>query len=84
MNMRRNRVMTVRGDDKLNDSVNNVGMAEEEGSVMQTNIDESDETPIDGFDDLLYEIGLCLTSVRERPKRRAINNPIVVMLCSDQ
>ena len=31
-------------------------------------------------DDLLYEIGLCLTSVRERPKRRAIDSPIVIAI----
>src|SRR5690242_18244861 len=35
---------------------------------------------IPSVDDLLYEIGLCLTSVRERPKRRGINNPIVIAI----
>ena len=35
---------------------------------------------IPSADDLLYEIGLCLTSVRERPKRRAIDNPIVIAI----
>ena len=34
------------------------------------------------MDDLLYEIGLCLTSVRERPKRRAIDSPIVITIVS--
>ena len=34
-------------------------------------------------DDLLYEIGLCLTSVRERPKRSASNNPLLIaIVCS--
>src|SRR5690242_17889377 len=38
---------------------------------------------IPSVDDLLYEIGLCLTSVRERPKRRAIDSPIVIaIVCS--
>ena len=37
---------------------------------------------IPSVDDLLYEIGLCLTSVRERPKRRAIDNPIVIAMFS--
>ena len=37
---------------------------------------------IPSVDHLLYEIGLCLTSVRERPKRRAIDSPIVIaMVC---
>ena len=36
------------------------------------------EVVISSVDDLLYEIGLCLTSVRERPKRRAINSPVVI------
>src|SRR5690242_10053896 len=35
---------------------------------------------IPSVDDLLYEIGLCLTSVRERPKRRAIDSPIVIAI----
>ena len=30
------------------------------------------------FDDILYEIGLCLTSVRERPKRKTVDKPIVI------
>ena len=40
------------------------------------------EMVIPSVDDLLYEIGLCLTSVRERPKRRRINNPIVITIIS--
>ena len=37
-----------------------------------------EEVVISSVDDLLYEIGLCLTSVRERPKRRAIDSPVVI------
>src|SRR5215469_15156715 len=33
---------------------------------------------IDSIDDNLYRIGLCFTSVRDRPKRRLINNPFIV------
>ena len=33
-------------------------------------------------DDLLYSIGLCLQSVRERPKRKAIYNPILIAFVS--
>ena len=38
------------------------------------------ELVITSVDDLLYEIGLCLTSVRERHKRKVINNPIVISI----
>jgi len=41
-----------------------------------------EELVIPSVDDLLYEIGLCLTSVRERPKRRAIDSPIVIAIVS--
>ena len=37
---------------------------------------------IPSVDDLLYEIGLCLTSVRERPKRSVINKPINIWIFS--
>ena len=40
-----------------------------------TNIPE--DLIIPAAKDLLYEIGLCPTSVSEEPKRRAVNHPIV-------
>ena len=32
------------------------------------------------IDDILYRIGLCLTSVRDRPKRHIIDHPILVLI----
>ena len=32
------------------------------------------------IDDILYRIGLCLTSIRDRPKRHIIDHPIVVLI----
>ena len=61
----------------------NEGQAVGERPGSQPSIEESEEKPIGNVDDLLYEIGLCLTSVKERPKRRAIDNPIVIAIfCS--
>ena len=40
------------------------------------------ELVIKDYDDLLYEIGLCRTSVRERPKRWPINNPKFITIMS--
>ena len=34
--------------------------------------------PDEPFDDILYEIGLCLTSVRDPPERQLHNNPLIV------
>ena len=36
------------------------------------------ELTIESVDDILYRIGLCFTSVRVRPKRKRIHNPLVV------
>ena len=38
------------------------------------------ELIIDRIDDILYRIGLCLTSVREQSKRDLINHPLVVSI----
>src|SRR5690242_3174553 len=38
------------------------------------------ELCVDSIDDILYSIGLCHQSVRDRPKRSAINNPIVIFI----
>ena len=38
------------------------------------------ELVIKDCDELLYEIGLCLTSLRERPKRWPINNPVFIAI----
>ena len=35
---------------------------------------------IPSVDDLLYEIGLCLTSVRDEPKRKAISDPKLITI----
>ena len=52
-------------------------------SRIDTNLVIPRHLVIPSVDDLLYEIGLCLTSVRERPKRRAIDSPIVIaIVCS--
>ena len=81
--MRRNRIMAVDVDHKHQENVANEGQAEGERPSSQPSVEESEEKPIGNVDDLLYEIGLCLTSVRERPKRRAIDNPIVIAIfCS--
>ena len=40
------------------------------------------ELVIKDCDDLLYEIGLCRTSVRDRPKRWPINNPKFITIIS--
>ena len=40
------------------------------------------ELVIKDCDELLYKIGLCLTSLRERPKRWPINNPMFVAITS--
>ena len=45
---------------------------------LDTNRVLPEEVVISSVDDLLYEIGLCLTSVRERPKRKAFYNPVVI------
>src|ERR1700761_4441760 len=44
--------------------------------VSPTSIYFSEMVSTSRVDDILYEIGLCLQSVRERHKRRAINNPV--------
>ena len=36
------------------------------------------ELTIESVDDILYRIGLCFTSIRERPKRSFIDNPFIV------
>ena len=38
------------------------------------------ELVIKDCDELLYKIGLCLTSLRERPKRWPINNPVFIAI----
>ena len=38
------------------------------------------ELTVESVDDILYRIGLCLTSVRDRPKRRLIDHPVVVFV----
>ena len=37
------------------------------------------ELAIKSIDDILYEIGLCLTSQRKHPKRRLIFKPLIVL-----
>ena len=39
-----------------------------------------EELVIASADDLLYSIGLCLTSVREQPKRRLVCHPILILV----
>src|SRR5437868_7623918 len=38
------------------------------------------ELVIESVDDILYRIGLCFTSVRDRPKRKLIDHPFVGFL----
>ena len=38
------------------------------------------ELTIESVDDILYRIGLCLTSVRDRPKRKLIDHPLIVFI----
>src|ERR1700741_3368342 len=36
------------------------------------------ELAVESVDDILYRIGLCFTSVRDRPKRHIIDHPFLV------
>ena len=48
---------------------------------IQPNRQIPSKLAIKGFDNLLYEIGLCPTSVIERPKpRKLLNNPGVICI----
>ena len=49
-------------------------------SRIQTNRVLPSELSIQSIDDILYSIGLCHYSVRDRPKRSVINKPIIVLI----
>ena len=49
-------------------------------SRIQTNRVLPSELCIQSIDDILYSIGLCHHSVRDRPKRSVINKPIIVLI----
>src|ERR1700742_1881880 len=40
------------------------------------------ELVVESVDDILYRIGLCFTSVRDRPKRHIIDHPFIAFIIS--
>ena len=57
----------------------NKGLPKNKVDVNQDNLEiKTEDTKDEPFDDILYEIGLSLRSVRVHPKRRLHNKPLIV------